>query len=218
MMEELDLLKKDWKRNANSFEQISEVEIYKMLHKKSSSIVKWILIISVLEISFGFIFGILMSFTKYDSESLLMIKKLGLYYFYVGTSIITYSVALFFIYRFYILYKRISVVDNTKKLISTILGTRKIVKQYIAFNLTAFALFFVLIFSFAMHNAYIDIAIKNGNLNPEIPLKVILLFILILIVSTGILTFAFWFVYKLLYGILLKRLMKNYSELKKIDL
>ena len=50
MMEELDLLKKDWKRNANSFEQISEVEIYKMLHKKSSSIVKWILIISILEV------------------------------------------------------------------------------------------------------------------------------------------------------------------------
>ena len=38
MMEELDLLKKDWKRNENSFEQVSEVDIYKMLHKKSSSI------------------------------------------------------------------------------------------------------------------------------------------------------------------------------------
>ena len=51
-MKELDLLKKDWKKNANSFEQISETEIYKMIHKKSSSIVKWILIISILEILF----------------------------------------------------------------------------------------------------------------------------------------------------------------------
>ena len=51
-MKELDLLKKDWKKNSDSFEQISEKEIYKMIHKKSSSIVKWILIISILEISF----------------------------------------------------------------------------------------------------------------------------------------------------------------------
>ena len=46
-MKELDLLKKDWKKNSDSFEQISEKEIYKMIHKKSSSIVKWILIISI---------------------------------------------------------------------------------------------------------------------------------------------------------------------------
>jgi hypothetical protein len=51
-MKELDLLKKDWKKNSDSFEQISEKEIYRMIHKKSSSIVKWILIISILEISF----------------------------------------------------------------------------------------------------------------------------------------------------------------------
>jgi hypothetical protein len=47
-MKELDLLKKDWKKR--SFEQISELELYKMIHKKSSSIVKWILIISILEV------------------------------------------------------------------------------------------------------------------------------------------------------------------------
>jgi hypothetical protein len=46
-MKELDLLKKDWKKSTVSFEQISELELYKMIHKKSSSIVKWILIISI---------------------------------------------------------------------------------------------------------------------------------------------------------------------------
>ena len=51
-MKELDLLKKDWKKNADSFEQISEKEIYKMIHKQSSSTVKWILIISILEVLF----------------------------------------------------------------------------------------------------------------------------------------------------------------------
>jgi hypothetical protein len=48
-MKELDLLKKIGKSD-NSFNQISETEIYKMIHKKSSSIVKWILIISILEV------------------------------------------------------------------------------------------------------------------------------------------------------------------------
>ena len=33
-MKELDLLKKDWQKNS-AFEQVSEVDIYKMLHKKS---------------------------------------------------------------------------------------------------------------------------------------------------------------------------------------
>ena len=34
-MKELDLLKKDWKKDKISFEQVSEGAIYKMLHKKS---------------------------------------------------------------------------------------------------------------------------------------------------------------------------------------
>ena len=49
MMKELDLLKKDWKKDTNSFEQVSESAIYEMIHKHSSSLVKWILIISILE-------------------------------------------------------------------------------------------------------------------------------------------------------------------------
>src|SRR5436190_23115607 len=49
-MKELDLLKKDWKKKENAFEQISATEIYNMIHKKSSSIVKWIFIISILEV------------------------------------------------------------------------------------------------------------------------------------------------------------------------
>ena len=58
-MKELDLLKKDWKKNENSFEQVSEKEIYKMIHKKSSSIVKWILIISILEFTILNLIGFL---------------------------------------------------------------------------------------------------------------------------------------------------------------
>ena len=39
-MDELELLKKDWQKNNNTFEKKSSSDLYAMLHKKSSSIVK----------------------------------------------------------------------------------------------------------------------------------------------------------------------------------
>ena len=46
-MEELDLLKKDW--NKDHYPKVSENDIYGMLHKSSSSTVKWIFYVSVIE-------------------------------------------------------------------------------------------------------------------------------------------------------------------------
>lgn len=218
MMEELDLLKKDWKKNENSFEQISEVEIYKMLHKKSSSIVKWIFYISLIELSLGIVVNILLSFTKYDTESIDLYKKWGVYEFYITLTILLYIVVFYFIYKFYLMYKQISVVDNTKQLLSTILNTRKVVKHYVVFNLTSFAFIFITIFSIGFYHIYIDTMIKKGIEHPEISFKVAAISILFVVIVTGILTFLFWLFYKLLYGILMKKLFRNYNELKKIDL
>ena len=52
-MDELDLLKRDWKRQEASLPKISYDDIYKMIHKKSSSIVKWILIIASAGVAIG---------------------------------------------------------------------------------------------------------------------------------------------------------------------
>jgi hypothetical protein len=178
-MEELDLLKKAWKKDTHSLEQVSEVEIYKMLHKKSSSIVKWIFYISLIELSFGFILN--------------------------------------FIYRFYKMYQRISVVDTTKNLLESILKTRKVVKQYVIFNLVTLALVFAVVFSLGLYYGYIDIMLKKGITTPEISTKTILISIAIIVLFTSVVTFIFWLFYRLLYGILLRRLYANYKELKKID-
>ena len=51
MMNELDLLKKDWNKQTKPFPQLQESDIAAMIHKRSSSIVKWILIISILEVT-----------------------------------------------------------------------------------------------------------------------------------------------------------------------
>ncbi|WP_395042885.1 hypothetical protein [Flavobacterium sp.] len=218
MMEELDLLKKDWKKNENSFEQVSEVEIYKMLHKKSSSIVKWIFYISLIELALGFVVNIALSFTKYDTQNNEFFKKWGIYNYYIILTVVIYIVVFYFIYKFYLMYKKISVDDSTKQLLTTILNTRKVVKDYVIFNLTSFALIFITIFSIGFYHIYIDTMLKKGIENPEFSFKILIISLLIIILVTGIFTLVFWIFYKLLYGILLKKLLRNYNELKKIDL
>jgi hypothetical protein len=216
-MDDLDLLKKDWQK-PNAFEQISDREIYGMLHKKSSSIVKWIFYVSIMELGLGFLIGFFLKFTKYDDQGNQLIEKMGLYNYYIVTSIIIYGIVLYFIYNFYKMYSKISTTDNSKQLIFNILKTRKVVKQYILFNLSTFAILFLILGSFTFHQNYLDYCQKNGIFNPDISLTFILKSSLILIAITSIFTGVFWFFYKLIYGILLKRLHKNYEELKKIDL
>lgn len=217
-MEELDLLKKDWNKSRHSYNEVSENDIYSMLHKKSSSIVKWIFYISLLELAMGFVVSTCLSFTKYDSQSIEFIKKWGIYQPYLAFSVFMYLVVFYFIYKFYTMYRKISVVDNTKQLLTTIINTRKVVKYYVIFNLSCFAFLFVTILSFSSYHGYLDAMIKKGIENPEIPTKVIVLGILFILVFAVILTFLFWLFYRLLYGILLRRLHRNYNELKKIDL
>ena len=170
-MEELDLLKKAWQKDSHTYEQISEVEIYKMLHTKSSSIVKWIFYISLFELGFGFILGLVLSFTKYDTRNVELLKKWNIYEVYIGFSILIYLVVFYFIYKFYLMYKNISVVDNTKQLLSSILKTRKVVKNYVLFNLCTFATLFITIFSLGLYHGYIDTMMKNGVEHPVIPVK-----------------------------------------------
>ena len=51
-MDELELLKKDWETSSKNYREFNKEELYKLIYKRSSSIVKWIFIITLLE--FGF--------------------------------------------------------------------------------------------------------------------------------------------------------------------
>jgi len=139
-MDELDLLKKDWKKQESSFQQIGEKEIYGMLHKRSSSIVKWILIISVLEI----IFWSFLIFSNVDEK---YSKTLDLYHlktFSIVYNIINYIIALFFISQFYLNYIKVKTTDNVNRLMEKILIVRKTVKKYVLFNLILFGFGFII--------------------------------------------------------------------------
>lgn len=201
-MKELDLLKKDWQKSDHSFEQVSEIEIYKMIHKKSSSIVKWIFIISIIE----FIVLNSLSFLLPDEK---MSKSETIDIFITVLDYLSYGVALFFMYLFYQNYRSISVTSNTKKLMECILNTRKTVRYYIGYNL--FLVFFVALLLLSS-----EIIITSATNNDDGAR--IFFTCLIMVISTVVLVGIVWLFYQLIYGILLKKLNRNYAELKKIDL
>lgn len=212
-MEELDLLKKAWKKDTHSFEQVTETEIYKMIHKKSSSIVKWILIISILEFALWTAVSLC-----YNTDD--VIKSLHAENFLVYLKVINYinyAVVFFFIYCFYRNYAKISTINSTKQLMQDILKTRKTVQYYVWYNLSMVFICTILGFVMAfIYNPEIDtlkykIAHDESNL---ILVETIAILVLIPLIAVGI----FWLIYRLLYGILLRKLQGNYKELKKIDL
>jgi hypothetical protein len=209
-MKELDLLKKDWQKN-DAFEQVSEVEIYKMLHQKSSSIVKWIFIISILEILLWTSISIF-----FDTDDYLKnIKLEELDFYFEALTVFNYAVILVFISLFYKNYRAISTTVSIKQLMKDILKTRKTVQCYVWYNMGMVAL--TLLFGFYIAFAYnpdVDLLMDKIGNNIKVMVITIGVFVLIIAAFLGL----FWLFYKLVYGTLLRRLFANYKELKKIDL
>ncbi|MDI5899312.1 hypothetical protein [Flavobacterium yafengii] len=210
-MKELDLLKKDWQKSDNSFEQVSEIEIYKMIHKKSSSIVKWIFIISIIEVLLWTSLNVCFSSDDYlkkmNHEEIILYLDIFNYF--------SYGVMLVFIYFFYKNYVTISATVSTKQLMKDILKTRKTVQYYVWYNLGMIVLSSIIAFyiTFAYNpemNVLKDKITTNG--------KAMAITIGFLILTTLVFFGAFWLFYRVVYGILLRRLYANYKELKKIDL
>jgi len=200
-MDQLDLLKKDWKKQEGSLPKYSFDELSKLIHKKSSSIVKWIFIIIILELIILFRLHVFVGF----DELKVLYSELGLSTFLKGIYMFSYIVVFYFIYRFYINYKSISASLSTKSLMTNIIKTRRTVKHYIWFNLALVPVLGGVIMY------------KTFNL-PEFQEKLpedanaFMLFVLAVILI-AIATFIIWGIYQLLYGILLRRLQKNYTEL-----
>ena len=212
-MDELEILKKDWKKNENIFDQVTEKEIYGMLHKRSSSIVKWILIISVLELLLWS--GI--SFLTSDESYSKTLKAYHLDTIMPVITIINYGVILFFIYLFFKNYKAINTTDTVKQLMQNILKTRKTVQYYVWYNIGMTIFSFVLVFIFQfMYDKNIEKLVEkmSDSFSPSMfYFLMILIYITVITVFIGLI----WMFYKVLYGILMRRLLKNYYELKKID-
>jgi len=211
-MDELELLKKDWQEN-QKFPKLSKQEIYALLHKKSSSIVKWIFILSLIEFGFWTVLALFMK----DTEAQQRFDSYEMDHIMIPFMVIGYLILGYFFVTFYKNYKKISSTDSVKLLMKNILNTRKTVKQYVLFNL-------VFIYISLVIGVWIEmdknpdfqlITSKFTETNEYLVMYgiVALLTLLMMVALTGILL-GFYY---LVYGILLKRLKKNYKVLKEIE-
>lgn len=201
-MDELELLKKDWQRQDQNLPHVKGEEIKIMMHKKSISLVKWIFIISIAE----FIFWIGIESLSFFQQSNEIIKELGLETFYEILLIVNYVMIFVFIGLFFRNYRKIRTNDSVKSLLKNIITTRQTVKAYVWFNVIIFTVSFIVV----------SVSTLNKNLeNQSIEAKLISYGVIAVILSIFILMiFGF---YRLLYGILTRRLNRNYKVLKKID-
>ena len=81
-MEDLKQYKEAWQHQKHDDKQVNADTITKMIHRKSSSVVKWIFYISIIEFV---VLTLLNIFIKTDWEEL---QELGLYHFLIGISIL----------------------------------------------------------------------------------------------------------------------------------
>lgn len=212
-MDELDLLKKDWKKDDNKFPKLSYNEIYKMILRKSSSIVKWIFIISLLEFAFWVGISFLLKGTSYSGK----MDELNIDHILIPLTIVSYAVLIFFFYLFYKNYRNISATDNSKTLMENILKTRRTVKYYVIFNLVSLVAGTIVGASYVMkHDVNVVDKFQMASANGEIfqfYAGIIIMVVLVLAVAIALLLLFYW----LIYGLLLKRLNRNYHELKKLE-
>ncbi|MEL6485319.1 MAG: hypothetical protein AAFP96_10790, partial [Bacteroidota bacterium] len=129
MMDELELLKKDWNSKQEHLPKLSYDQIYKMIWKKSSSMVKWIFYISIIEFVFWAAINIIFS----DPQSMEELKTMHIYNIMMVLGFLNYAIILYFILKFYLNYKKISVTDSSRKLMKTILKVKQTVTQYVWF-------------------------------------------------------------------------------------
>ena len=205
--------KKVWKNQPEEKNKISALEIYKMTQSKSNSIVKWIFIIGLLE----FVFWFAINYLCTKNGALEPYEKLKLISFIENFNYFHYVVVVLFLILFYRNFSLISTVDDTKTLIKNILLVRKTVKWYVYYNLINVVIF-TIILNILIFNTPDGINILSGidneSFNQEHMMSV---FIIAQIVVIAIMILILWLFYYLLYGILLKKLNKNYKELTKLN-
>ena len=214
-MDELELLKKDWKENkSDDFKNYTEQELFAMTKKRSVSIAKWVFIIALLELGFWFLIGYLMPSSSEDKEyyealnSSPLIKGI----LYVLGEFAVYLPFVFIGSLLYLNFK-IRTEENPKKLMEKILLMKKCIQWYIRIFLGEIVVFFIISMILTF---YIEYNTLEGKELEELYLFAFVMFIPLLMF---IFIFALFlrFIYHLVYGKLLHKLKQNYEELSRME-
>lgn len=216
---DIDDLKNTW-QNQKVQEPYEQSEIEAMLNKKSKSYVKYILWISIAEFSiFGIINAIRFFFRGKESEFEPILSKLNLqneheilismdkFYFIIKlTSLLMTG---FFVILFYRGYKKIDIESNIKSFIIQIFKFKKTVNAFITCNVVLLVIFI------ASFSIYVSIMMQqqNQNISGSTIIGILTAIVIALLITAVLILFY----YKLVYGILLKRLSKTMRQLEQIE-
>lgn len=205
-MKELEELKQQWAKQ-NFGQPFSKEEIKGFLQKKSTHSIKWIFYLSILEFVLYLSFPLLVpnyldSFDYY--------KSLNLLNFSIATTLFGYLILLYFMWQFFLNYRKISVANSIKEHLSTILKTRRAVNQYFYCNVGILIVFtiVVLMAAFQFDENIITLQEKNSSL-----LMVIFVIGIVIASILGVFGLLYYFV----YGRYLQPLKQNEKELEKIN-
>lgn len=204
-MKELEDLKNKWAEQDFSH-SFSKEDIKGFLQKKSTYSIKWIFYLSIVEFILYLSFPLLVpnyldSFDYY--------KSLNLFEFSIITTVLGYVLLIYFMWRFFQNYKKISVANSLKDHLSAILNTRRAVNQYFYFNVAILIVFtiVVLVSALQLDKNMIGFQEENSSI-----LTMLFVIGLVIAVILGIFGLLYYFV----YGRFLRPLKNNEKELLEI--
>ncbi|RLJ33687.1 hypothetical protein CLU97_3174 [Chryseobacterium sp. 7] len=216
---DLDSFKKTWQEQPVQ-PKYDNNEILQMLNRKSRNYVKYIFWISVLEFLFFSVFGLFYFFQEEESESFRkMLERLGAQeapevennfgHVYLAIKILSLLITAYFVLKFYQNYRKIKIEENLKGLITRIIKFKTTVNAFILISIVL-----LVVFTFVL-TAFIFYTLNSQNIQPSGSNLTII--IAGIVVSTLLAVSMIWFYYRLVYGIIIRKLDKNLKQLKEID-
>ncbi|MDO3426127.1 MULTISPECIES: beta-carotene 15,15'-monooxygenase [Chryseobacterium] len=216
---DLDSFKKTWQEQPVQ-EKYDYNEILQMLNKKSRNYVKYIFWISVFEFLFFTLIGLFYIIQGKESNSFInILTKLGVQRtselentfdnIYLVLKVLSLTITAYFVFKFYQNYKVIKIEENLKKFILQIITFKKTVNAFILINIALLITFTSIFTIFVFY-------ILNTQ-NVEITNSTLIGFVAGIIISTVFTVIMVWLYYRVVYGIIIKKLDKNLIQLKEID-
>lgn len=216
----LDQFKKTWQEQKIQPKYNTD-EIELMLNKSSRNYVKYILGISIVEFVMILGMNLYYLFSGDDTNSYMnILEKLGvknsvdlasnLSHLYFALKIISLALTAIFVFKFYKNYKRIKIESNLKKLIIQIIKFKKTVNYFIIANIFLIVLYTIILGIFTFW------ALSNQNIQLTHPTLIGFYVGMILMMVLSVI--LIWVYYRIVYGIILKKLGKNLEELQKIEI
>lgn len=216
---DLDSFKKTWQEQPVQ-EKYDYNEILQMLNKKSRNYVKYIFWISVIEFLFFTLIGLFYIIQGKESNSFInILTKLGVQItselentfdnIYLVLKVLSLAITAYFVFKFYQNYKVIKIEEDLKRFILKIIKFKKTVNAFILINIALLITFTSIFTIFVFY-------ILNTQ-NVEITNSTLIGFIAGIIISTAFTVIMVWLYYRVVYGIIIKKLDKNLTQLKEID-